>query len=95
MRMRRRCLTVIVASAPAATAAVLGAIFASPAQLHADPGVGGCVDAVGVSACTSADINVPNINSLENVVPDVHVPNINMPNVKVNPGHVGLPGRGR
>jgi len=95
MRIRRRYLTVIVATVPAAAAAMLGAFIASPPQLNADPGVGGCVDVVGVSACTSADIGVPNLNAVENVVPNVQVPNINVPNVKVNPGHVGLPGRGR
>ncbi|EUA88429.1 hypothetical protein I551_5085 [Mycobacterium ulcerans str. Harvey] len=51
----------------------------------------GCVDVVEVSACTSVDIGVPNINAVENI-PYVPVPNINLPKVKVNPGHVGAPG---
>lgn len=95
MRIRRIPLTAILAAAAAAAAAMLGAFITSPPQLNADPGVEGCVDVVGVSACTSADIGVPNLNAVENVVPNVSVPNINMPNVKVNPGHVGFPGRGR
>jgi hypothetical protein len=94
MRIRRIYLTAILAAAPVA-AAMLAAFIASPPQLNADPGVEGCVDVVGVSACTSADIGVPNINAVEHAIPDIPVPNINMPKVKVNPGHVGAPGRGR
>jgi hypothetical protein len=89
MRIRRIYLTAMLATVPAAAAAMLAAFIASPpnVQLKSDA----CVDVVGVSAC--ADVDVPNINAVENVVPNVHVPNINVPNV--NPGHVGLPGRGR
>jgi hypothetical protein len=92
MRTRRIYLTAMLAAAPAAATAMLAAVIANPPQLHADSGVGGCVDVVGVSACTSVDFGIPNINAVENVVPNVHVPNINS---VVNPGHVGLPGRGR
>ncbi|WP_373180384.1 hypothetical protein [Mycobacterium marinum] len=88
MRIGRMSLAAILATAPAA-AAMLGTASASAA-----PGVEGCVDVVGVSACTSVDIGVPNINAVENI-PYVPVPNINLPKVKVNPGHVGAPGRGR
>lgn len=73
----------------------LAGFVASPPVLHADPGVGGCVDVVGVSACSSVDVNVPNINAVTNAIPNVPVPNINVPNVNINPGYVGLPGRGR
>ncbi|EPQ76322.1 hypothetical protein [Mycobacterium marinum] len=89
MRIGRMSLAAILATAPAAAAAMLGTASASAA-----PGVEGCVDVVGVSACTSVDIGVPNINAVENI-PYVPVPNINLPKVKVNPGHVGAPGRGR
>jgi hypothetical protein len=86
MRIRRIYLTAMLATVPAAAAAMLAAFIASPPQLNADSGVGGCVDVVGVSACSSVDVDVPNINAVENVVPNVHVPNINVPNVKVKPG---------
>jgi hypothetical protein len=95
MRIRRIYLTAIVAAAPAAAAAMLAVFIASPPQLNADPGLEGCVDVAGVSACGSVGTGVPNINAVENVIPYVPVPNINLPKVKVNPGHVGLPGRGR
>ena len=39
------------------------------------------------------DYDVPNLNQVDNVVPDIYVPDINLPNI--NPGQVGLPGRGR
>lgn len=91
MRIRRICVTTTLAAAAAAGTG-LAALTVGPPQLSADPGVGGCVDVVGVSACTSVDVNVPNINAVQNVVPGVPVPNINS---VVNPGHVGLPGRGR
>jgi hypothetical protein len=92
MRIRRIYLTALLGAAPAAAAVMLAAFIASPPHINADPGVGGCVDVVGVSACTSVDVGIPNINAVENVVPDIPVPNINS---VINPGHVGLPGRGR
>ena len=85
MRIRRILLTAV----PAAAAAVFAAAVASPPHLTADPGVGGCVNAVGVSACTNVGINVPNLNAVANVVPRIRVPNINVPHI--NPG--GFHGR--
>ena len=85
MRIRRILLTAV----PAAAAAVFAAAVASPPHLTADPGVGGCVNAVGVSACTNVGINVPNLNAVANVVPRITVPNINVPHI--NPG--GFHGR--
>ena len=35
----------------------------------------------------------PDLNAVDDVVPNINVPNINLPNI--NPGHVGRPGRGR
>ena len=84
MRIRRVFLTAIPAAA-----AVFAASVASPPHLTADPGVGGCVNAVGVSACTNANINVPNLNAVANVVPRIPVPNINVPHVNAG----GLHGR--
>ena len=84
MRIRR----ITLAAIPMA-AAVLTVSVARPPHLTADPGVGGCVNAVGVSACTNVGINVPNLNAVANVVPHVPVPNINVPHI--NPG--GFHGR--
>ncbi|MCH9642664.1 MAG: hypothetical protein K0U70_03905 [Actinomycetia bacterium] len=81
----------ILAAAPIAAVAMLGASVADPPQAKAD--VTGCVNTAGVEVCGSAD--VPSINDVKKVVPNVSVPNVNLPNVKVNPGHVGKPGRGR
>lgn len=92
MRFRRIYLTAALAAVPAAAATMLATFVGGAPQLSADPGVGGCVDVAGVSACTSVDVGVPNINAVQNVVPGVSVPNVNS---VVNPGHVGLPGRGR
>ena len=94
MRIRRISLAAISSSALAA-AAMIGTLAAYPPELNADPGIGGCVDVVGVSACSNVDVNVPNINAVANAIPNIPVPNINVPNVHINPGHVGLPGRGR
>jgi len=93
MRIRRIYLTAILATAPAAAAAMLAAFIASPpnVQLKSDA----CVSGDVVSACADVDVKVPNLNSVTNAIPNIPVPNINMPNVKVNPGHVGRPGRGR
>lgn len=76
MRIRQILLTAIPAAA-----AVLAASIAGPPHLAADPGVGGCVNAVGVSACTNVGINVPNLNAVANVVPRIPVPNINVPHI--------------
>lgn len=85
MRIRRMLLTAV----PAAAAVFAAVSVASPPHLAADPGVGGCVNAVGVSACTNVGINVPNLNAVANVVPRIPVPNINVPHI--NPG--GFHGR--
>ena len=97
MRIRRTYLTAL-AIAPAAAAAILAAVVASPqhvqlssapihnAPLDRDwdvPGVPGDID------FDVPDLNVPDVID----VPHVDVPNINLPNI--NPGHVGRPGRGR
>lgn len=82
MRIRRFCLAAVLATAPAA-AVILTAVNASPSnahQLRAD------------NIHIDPHYNVPNINVVPNVVPDIPVPNINS---VLNPGHVGLPGRGR
>ena len=103
MRNRRIYLTAILATAPAAAAVILGAIIVSPpnVQYSARPHV-------NVPGIPNVDVKVPNLNGVENAIPNISVPNINMPNVKVpnvnvpnvnvpkiNPGHVGAPGRGR
>ena len=84
MRVTRILLTAIPAAATLFAASVTSA---SPSG--ADPGVSGCVNAVGVSACTNVGVNVPNLNAVANVVPRIPVPNINVPHV--NPG--GFRGR--
>lgn len=72
-----RLLAFAAGAAVASTVAIL-----TPAQGVADPGVGGCVGVVGVSAC--ANVGVPNINGVVNAIPGIPVPNINIPHV--NPG---------
>jgi hypothetical protein len=93
MRIKRIYLTAILATAPAAAAAILGAVIASPpnAQLSAAP-----IHDVPLDDWVDVDVDVPgvpNLNGVPNVVPNINVPNINLPNI--NPGQVGLPGRGR
>ncbi len=90
MRIRRTYLAAILAAASAAVAAILATSIASPTnvQYSARPHI----DVPGVP---NVDVKVPNLNAVENAIPDIPVPNINMPNVKINPGHVGAPGRGR
>ena len=96
MRIRRIDLTAILATAPAAAAAILAAPIASPPNvkltsvaIHDAP-----LDDFNIPGVPgNIDYNVPNLNVPDNVVPNINVPNINMPNI--NPGHVGLPGRGR
>ena len=39
------------------------------------------------------DFDVPDLNAVDDIVPNINVPNVNLPNI--NPGHVGRPGRGR
>ncbi len=82
MRNRRLCLAAILATAPAA-AVIVAAAVASPSnapQLSAD------------NIHIDPHYDVPNINAVPNVVPDISVPNVNS---VLNPGHVGMPGRGR
>ena len=98
MCIKRTYLTAILATA-AAVAAIFSVFIASPPNVQLSyapihdlplddfnlPGVPGNID-YGVP-----DINAPDIID----VPNINVPNINMPNINVNPGQVGLPGRGR
>ena len=96
MRIRRISLTAILATAPAAAAAILGASIASPpnAQLSAAPIHHAPLDDFNIPGVPgNVDFDVPDLNVPDNVVPNIPVPDINMPNI--NPGHVGLPGRGR
>lgn len=42
-----------------------------------------------MSACTNVGINVPDLNAVAKVIPNIPVPNINVPNINVphlNPG---------
>ena len=89
---KRISRTAVLAAAPAAVAAMLAASITHPPQASAD--VGGCVNTNGVEVCGSADV-AGAVNDVVDVIPNVKVPNFNLPNVKVNPGHVGRPGRGR
>ena len=91
MRIRRIHLTAILATAPAAAAAILGAVIASPpnAQLSAAPIHNAPLDVIDIDV----EYGVPDLNVVPNVVPNVNVPNVNLPNI--NPGQVGRPGRGR
>jgi hypothetical protein len=76
MQFRRSFLTAIPA-----VGAVLAVSIASPPLVNADPQVGGCVNADGVSACANLPVNVPNINAVANAIPNIQVPNINVPHV--------------
>jgi hypothetical protein len=79
----------MLATAPAA--AILAATIASaqPVQFSAAP-----IHDVPLDVCCDIDVvDIPNLNAVDNIVPGI--PDINMPNVNINPGHVGLPGRGR
>jgi hypothetical protein len=96
MRNRRVCLTAILATGPAAAAAILATFIASPpnVQLSAAPIHEAPLDDFNIPGVPgNVDYGVPNLNSVDKVVPHVDVPNVNLPNI--NPGHVGLPGRGR
>jgi hypothetical protein len=92
MRIRRTYLTTILATAFAAAAAILAASIANPpnVQLSAAPIHNAPLDNFG----DIGDFDIPNVNVPGHVdVPNVWVPDMDMPNI--NPGHVGLPGRGR
>ena len=78
---KRISRTAVLAVAPAAAAAMLAASITHPPQASAD--VTGCVNSYGVEVCGSAD--VPDLNDVKKVIPDIPVPNINLPNVKVKP----------
>ena len=74
--------TAAFAAAPVAAAAMLAASISSPPRANAD--VEGCVNSYGVQVCGSADgSNIPSVNDVRNVIPNVPVPNINLPNVNV------------
>ena len=97
MQIRRTYLTAL-AIAPAAAAAILATLIASPphiqlssAPIHNAP-LDGDLNIPGVPG--NIDFDVPDLNAPDIIdVPNVNVPNINLPNI--NPGHVGRPGRGR
>ena len=93
----RPYLTAILATAPAAAAAILAAPIASPPnlQLNAAPIHNAPLDDLNIPGVPgNIDFDVPDINVPDVIdVPNVNVPNINLPNI--NPGHVGRPGRGR
>jgi hypothetical protein len=96
MRIRRTYLTAL-ATAPAAAAAILAALIASPphVQLSSAPIHNAPLDDLNIPGVPgNIDFDVPDINVPDVIdVPNVNVPNINLPNI--NPGHVGAPGRGR
>ncbi|QUR67904.1 hypothetical protein [Mycobacterium spongiae] len=93
MQLKRIYLTAILAGIPAAAAAMLAGFIASPphVQLSSAPLQHAPRDIVDVDV----DVDIPKINGIPDVIPDIPVPNINLPSVKINPGHVGAPGRGR
>jgi hypothetical protein len=85
MRIRRLYLTAILATAPAAAAAILAASVANPPniQLSAAPIHNAPLDDWG----DIGDIDIPNINVPGNInVPNINVPDINMPNIHVPHG---------
>ena len=96
MRIRRTYLTAL-ATAPAAAAAILAAVIASPphVQLSAAPIHNAPLDDLNIPGVPgNIDFDVPDLNVPDMIdVPNVDVPNMNLPNI--NPGHVGRPGRGR
>lgn len=94
MRIRRPYLTTILATAPAAAAAILAASVANPpnAQLSSAPIHNAPLDILD-DIGDIGDFDIPDFDVPYVDVPGIHVPDINMPNI--NPGHVGLPGRGR
>jgi hypothetical protein len=96
MRIRRTYLTAL-ATAPAAAAAILAAVIASPphVQLSSAPIQNAPLDDWNIPGVPgNRDFDVPDLNVPDMIdVPNVSVPNINLPNI--NPGHVGRPGRGR
>ncbi len=96
MRIRRTYLTAL-AIAPAAAAAILAALIASPphVQLSSAPIHNAPLDDLNIPGVPgNIDFGVPDLNVPDMIdVPNVNVPNINLPNI--NPGHVGRPGRGR
>ncbi|MGB8505214.1 hypothetical protein [Mycobacterium sp.] len=97
MRIRRIYLTAILATAPAAAAAILAAFIASPpnVQLSSAPIHDAPLDDLNIPGVPgNIDYDVPDLNVPDMIdIPNINVPNINLPNI--NPGNVGLPGRGR
>ena len=96
MQIRRTYLTAL-AIAPAAAAAILANVIASPPhiQLSSAPIHNAPLDDLNIPGVPgNIDFDVPDLNAPDIIdVPNVNVPNINLPNI--NPGHVGRPGRGR
>ena len=97
MRIRRTYLTAMLATAPAAAAAILATFIASPpnVQLSSAPIHDAPLDDLNIPGVPgNIDYDVPDLNVPDMIdIPNINVPNINMPNI--NPGNVGLPGRGR
>ena len=92
MRIRRTYLTTILATPLAAAAAILAGSVATPpnVQLSSAPIQNAPLDDWG----DVGDFHVPNINVSGHIdVPNIDMVDMNMPNI--NPGHVGMPGRGR
>ena len=85
MRIRHTYLTTLLATAPAAAAAILAAHIANPpnVQLSSAPIQNAPLDDWG----DIGDIDIPNINVPGNInVPNINVPDINMPNIHVPHG---------
>ena len=90
MRIRRTYLTTILATPLAAAAAILAGSVTSPPNVSAAPIQNAPLDDWG----DVGDFHVPNINVSGHIdVPNIDMVDMNMPNI--NPGHVGMPGRGR
>jgi hypothetical protein len=90
MRIRRTYLTTILATPLAAAAAILAGSVANPPNVSAAPIQNAPLDDWG----DVGDFHVPNINVSGHIdVPNIDMVDMNMPNI--NPGHVGMPGRGR
>ena len=86
----RLYLTAILATAPAAATAILAAFIASPpnVQLSSAPIHDAPLDDLNIPGVPgNIDYDVPDLNAVDNVVPNINVPNINLPNIN--------PGRGR
>ncbi len=83
---RRITRTAILATAPAAAAAMLAASLTPTPEAKAD--VTACTETNGVEVCGSADI-AGAVNNVVDVIPNIPVPNINLPNVNIKPPKIG------